>query len=138
MTTARKTYLGVVYPWQCDAIGHLTTRFYMAAFDESSWHFLREAGYDPAMLEQDRIGWADVRHEIDYLRELAAGELYYIESRPLRIGNSSVVYEMAMKTSRDDEPCARLVATTVQFDLNERRSTPLLPAVRERLQEWLG
>lgn len=138
MTEARQTYLGVVYPWQCDAIGHLTTRFYMAAFDESSWHFLREAGYDPAVLERDRIGWADVRHEIDYLRELAAGELYYIESRPLRIGNSSVVYQMEMKTSRDDASCARLVATTVQFHLDKRRATPLLPAVRERLQEWLG
>ena len=25
---ARETYRGVVHPWQCDVMGHLTTRFY--------------------------------------------------------------------------------------------------------------
>jgi len=48
MTEPRITYRGVVYPWQCDAMGHFTTRFYMAVFDEAAWHFLWEAGFDPA------------------------------------------------------------------------------------------
>ena len=25
---------GVAHPWQCDVLGHLTTRFYVAMFDE--------------------------------------------------------------------------------------------------------
>ena len=138
MTAAKRTSLGMVYPWQCDSMGHLTTRFYMAAFDEAAWHFLYEAGYDPALMEQEQVGWADVRHEIEYLRELRAGELFYIESKPLRVGNSSIVYQLELKTSSGDESCARLNATTVQFDLKRRKSMPVLPAVRECLLGWLG
>lgn len=137
MTVRKITYRGVVYPWQCDSMGHFTTRFYMAVFDEAAWHFLWEAGFDPVVMETEKIGWADVHHEIEYLKEIREGELFYIESRPLRIGNKSIVCCLEMKTINNDETCARLTATSVQFDLQARRAIPVLPAVRERLQAWL-
>ncbi len=138
MTKPRNTYRGVVYPWQCDAMGHLTTRYYMAMFDEAAWHFLHEAGFDASTMHETNIGWADVRHEIEYLRELREGELVLIESMPVRVGNKSIMYQLEMKTVRDGETCARLTATSVQFDLEERRAIPVLPQVRERLLAWLG
>ena len=30
----------VAHPWECDVIGHLTTRFFVAMFDGASYHFL--------------------------------------------------------------------------------------------------
>lgn len=138
MSEARVTYRGVIYPWQCDAMGHFTTRYYMAAFDEAAWHFLWEAGFDPATIEKEHIGWADVRHEIEYLSELREGDLFQVESRPLKLGNTSVVYEMALKPVGNDTVCARLTATTVQFDLKRRRSVEVLPRVRKRLSAWLS
>ena len=138
MTEARTTYRGVVYPWQCDAIGHFTTQFYMGVFDQAAWHFLYEAGFDPSSLEDDGVGWADVHQEIEYLKELRNGDLFYVESRPKRVGGKSLVYVMELKTVRDDETCARLTATSVQFDLNARRAVPVLPQVRETLLDWLA
>lgn len=138
MKEATLTYRGTVYPWQCDAMGHLTTRFYLAAFDEASWHFLYEAGFDPAFIRERGVGWADVRHEIEYFRELRAGDLYTIDGTPLRIGNSSIVYQLDLRAIGSGHACARLVATSVQFDLHQRRAIPVLPEVRERLLSWLG
>ena len=138
MTEARVTYRGVVYPWQCDSMGHFTTRFYMAVFDEAAWHFLWEVGFDPATVTERNIGWADVRHEIEYLAEMRAGDLFYITARPLRIGNKSIVCQLEIRAVSDDAARARLTATTVQFDLERRCAVPVLPEVRERLLAWLG
>jgi acyl-CoA thioester hydrolase len=33
----------VMHPWMCDAMGHLTTRFYLALFDDASYHLLLAA-----------------------------------------------------------------------------------------------
>ncbi len=133
MSKPRSTYSAVVHPWQCDSMGHLTIRYYMAMFDEASWGFLFEIGYDPELTSQKDIGWADVHHEIDYFRELLAGERIVIESKPVRIGNKSAVVQFDMKREGGDETCARLTATTVQFDLVKRCAIPIIPQVREQL-----
>lgn len=137
MTDSRITYRGVIYPWLCDSMGHFTTRHYMAMFDDAGWHFLHEIGFDPDWITEKKIGWADVSHHIEYLKELHQGELILIESKPLRIGNKSVEYQLEMKSVKGDEIYARLTATTVQFDLEERYAIPVLDEVREQVLAWL-
>ncbi len=133
MSKPKSTYHAVVYPWRCDSMGHLTIRHYMALFDEASWSFLFDVGYDPELTSRKSIGWADVHHEINYFKELLAGERIVIESRPVRIGNKSAVIQFDMKREGEDETCARLTATTVQFDLVKRCAIPIIPEVREQL-----
>ncbi len=137
MSKPKSRYRTVVYPWQCDSMGHLTIRHYMAMFDEASWPFLFEIGYDPELMLPKSIGWADVHHEIDYFRELLEGQRLVIESRPVRIGNKSAVIQFDMKREGADETCARLTATTVQFDLAKRCAIPIIPEIREQLLSWL-
>ncbi len=137
MSEAKITYRGVIHPWQCDAMGHFTTRQYMGMFDDAGWHFLLEVGFDPAWVTERDIGWADVRHEIEYLREVQQGELIVIETMPLKVGNKSIQYQLEMKTATDGEVCARMTSTCVQFDLRDRRAVPVLPEVRERMNAWL-
>lgn len=132
MTEQKITYRGVIYPWQCDAMGHFTTRHYMAMFDEAAWHFLYEFGFNPAIMTEKKIGWADVRHQIEYLKELHQGDLVIIEGIPVSIGTKSIEYQLDMKSVNHDEICASLLAKTVQFDLTTRRAIPVLPQVRER------
>ena len=138
MTEPKITYRGIVYPFQCDSMGHFTTQYYMAVFDAAAWHFLWEAGFDPGIISEKKIGWADVHHEIEYLKELREGELFYIESKPVKIGTKSITCQMEMKSIPTDEVCARLTATSVQFDLAKRCAIPLLPEVREQLQGWMS
>jgi acyl-CoA thioester hydrolase len=118
-------------------MGHFTIRYYMAMFDDAAWSFFIDAGFDPEFMSRENIGWADVHHEIDYFRELLGGEHVVIETRPVRIGNKSMVLQFDMKREGEDDSCARLTATTLQFDLEKRRAIPILPHIRERILDWL-
>ena len=40
-------YRGVVYPWLCDSMGHMTTRHYTAMFDDASYHMFAALGFTP-------------------------------------------------------------------------------------------
>ena len=66
--------LAVVHPWLCDSMGHLTTRHYLAMFDDAAYQLFMLIGYDPSLAAEEHWGWADVRHEIDYLRPVLAGQ----------------------------------------------------------------
>jgi acyl-CoA thioesterase FadM len=35
----------VIYPWQCDVMGHLATQNYMRIFDDATYHLLARLGY---------------------------------------------------------------------------------------------
>lgn len=134
----RTLYKGVVHPWLCDAMGHLTTRHYMAMFDDASWQLLAEAtGWSPDAPEFRGRGWADVRHEIDYRAELHAGALVRIEGRVTALGNTSLdtLYEMRCATT--GTLAASMRAKTVFFDLETRRAIPLGDAMRSRIMGLL-
>lgn len=125
---------GVVHPWLCDTMGHLTTRHYMAMFDDASWVLLSMAtGWNPQDPEFRGRGWADVRHEIDYLEEVRAGALVAITGCITHIGRTSLktLYEMRRTTS--DTLVARMRARSVFFDLEARRAIPLSNPMRERI-----
>ncbi len=127
--------LCVVHPWLCDAMGHLTTRHYMGFFDDASYQLFAALGFDPRQGAVDGIGWADVRHEIEYRGEVAAGAVLRIEGRITRLGNSSLSHEYALLDRATGDVCATLVAQTVCFDLHQRRSRPLPEAFRQKAQE---
>ena len=107
-------------------------------FDNAGWHFLHEIGYDPDFISERKIGWADVSHHIEYLKEVHAGALLVIESKPVRIGGKSVEYQLEMKSVKGDEIYARLTAVTVQFDLEKRCAIPVLDEIREKVVAWIG
>ncbi|MEM1112949.1 MAG: acyl-CoA thioesterase, partial [Pseudomonadota bacterium] len=51
---------GVAYPWYCDGMGHVATRYYTGWFDDASCHLLAMVGGDMVSLADDSLGWADV------------------------------------------------------------------------------
>jgi acyl-CoA thioester hydrolase len=107
---------GVAHPWQCDVQGHLTTRFYVAMFDDASYHFLQEVfgKNEPGM------GWADVRHVIEYQAEVSAGDLLEVHGELLRLGGKSVTVRYEMTNLETDQLAATLESTSVLFDLERR------------------
>lgn len=137
-TRLRETYRGVVYPWLCDAMGHLTTRHYMAMFDDAGWHLMLHLGCSAKAMKRERRGWADVKHEIEYLREIRDGELLVVRSMPVRVGTKSLVCRHEMREAEDEELCATLTATTVRFHLDERKAIPLEPELAQKAKAWIG
>lgn len=129
---------GVVHPWLCDAMGHLTTRHYLGFFDDASYQLMAELGYDSEAGQAAQQGWADVRHEIDYRAELAAGALVRIDGRVIALGRSSLTTELRLFARSDERLCATLIARTVCFDLEERRSRPLPEALIASAAKMFG
>ncbi|MDK3019841.1 acyl-CoA thioesterase [Pseudodonghicola flavimaris] len=130
MTQEIECYRGVVHPWLCDAMGHMTTRHYTAMFDDGSYHLLAELGFGPEMLAR-RQGFADVNLNMTMQAELAAGDLTVVSGRVIRIGGKSMVLGYSMRNRTTGDLAAELIATTVQFDLEARRAIEVLPVIRD-------
>ena len=126
-------YKGVAQPWECDSLGHLTTRFYTAMFDDASYHFLFELfGWSGARDDAGERAFVDVRHELDFRDEIQAGELLEIRAGLERLGTRSLVARYDMIKRGSGEVAASLQATYVLFDLQSRQSLALDEALRER------
>jgi acyl-CoA thioester hydrolase len=125
------TYRGVVYPNQCDGMGHMNTQYYTAAFDQAFWHHIHTLGCTPE--ETEAVGWADARHTLEFRSELRAGDLFDIESELRRVGNRSITafHRLSHTTSR--RVSAELEAVVVCFDLVGRVSRAIPSTLAERL-----
>lgn len=127
MATNRQfnTFRGLVYPSQCDAMGHMNVQYYIAAFDQAMWHLVHELGYRKPAGTNMGHGWADVRHVIDYRSELSAGALYQVVSGIDKVGVSSLVTRHRMNELETGGLAAECEMTSVYFDLAARASAPL-------------
>ena len=138
MTRRMETFRGVVYPAQCDAMGHLTIKEYMGFFDQAAWHCLLALGFHSDDILKRRIGFADVRHVVEYKHELLSGELVRAESEVLRVGGKSLTTRHELFNAATRTLSATLEAVTVQYDLEKRQSVALLDAVRRGAEACLA
>jgi len=128
----------IAQPWECDVMGHMTTRFYVAMFDDASYHFLFTVfGWTISGHESKKFGWADVRHVIEYKSEVSAGDVLEIRARLQKIGTKSftVLYEM-VDLSKKEVVCTQ-ESICVYFDLEERQATPITSEMREAAEQYL-
>jgi acyl-CoA thioester hydrolase len=117
--------LAVIHPWLCDAMGHLTTRNYLAIFDDAAYQLFAMLGHDAKAATAASLGWADVRHEIEYLGELQTGAVVRVTGRVVAVGLKSVTCDYQLLDRSGDRLCATLKAKTACFDLQARRARPL-------------
>ncbi|MEP7240312.1 MAG: acyl-CoA thioesterase [Devosia sp.] len=122
-TVALTTFVGVAHPWMCDTNGHVNTRYYMAMFDDASCQLLAHVAGDGGA--GPPLGWADVRIEIDYFAEVAAGAVLTITSQIERIGETSLAAIHSMRGTGEDQLRSRARIVTVRFNLDRRKSTKL-------------
>jgi len=131
-------YKGVAHPWQCDFLGHLTTRFYTALFDDASYHFIYQLfGWTGSSDDEGKLGWVDVRHVTNYQAEVAAGGLLEIEASIIKIGGKSITYYYEMKNLGSGEVAATLESVCVLFDLEERNAVAVPAELREQAEKYL-
>jgi len=132
-TSEWETARTVVYPWQCDVMGHLATQNYMRIFDDATYHLLARLGYVLRAAQDSQRGWADVNHQIDYREELLAGDLVVAMSSIVRLGRTSITYHTRLLRAPDDEAaCASLTGVAVHFDLRRRIAVELPTEFRAR------
>jgi len=131
------SYRGVAHPWLCDAMGHLNVRHYVAMFDDANTHFLASVGWDPDDMRANGRGWADVRAEIDYMAEVAAGALVEVACGVARVGNKSLTLVAEMRARPGGAEHARMQTTLVRFDLEGRQAIPLENSLRRSAEAEL-
>ena len=131
-------YKGVAHPWLCDVMGHMTTRHYMAMFDDASYHLLAEIfGWSGASVAEDGLGWVDVRHVIEYQAEVAAGDILEVRGGLSKVGNKSITVRYEMTNLSKKELAATLESTSVCFDTTARRAVALSPKFRASADQHL-
>lgn len=133
-----ETYRGVVYPWQCDQMGHVNVQHYMAIYDQAGCHLLAAMGLTPAYMHQTDAGFADVKQVIEYRAELRAGALVRMESRFLEIGTKSVRHEHRLVDAEHGSLAATFEAVSVHFDMGARKATPFPPEMRRKAEELIA
>lgn len=121
----------VSHPWMCDVLGHMTTRFYLNMFDDASYHLLYGVfGWSGASDDNGDRGWVDVRHVIEYVAEVNAGDVLEVKAGIKKIGNKSITIRYEMQNLGEKELAATLECTCVLFDLHERKALPLTDELR--------
>jgi acyl-CoA thioester hydrolase len=124
------TYRGIVYPWQCDHVGHMNIMWYVGKFDEANWNFFARLGLTPSYLRESGRGMAAVQQNIAYKRELLAGDIVEIRSTLLEIREKSIRFLHEMRNAETGEIVASCEITGVHMDRQARKSAPFEDAVR--------
>lgn len=133
-TASQLCLRAVVHPWLCDAMGHLTTRNYLAFFDDASYHLLLDTfGYSVGAPEWEGCGWADVRQTIEYRKELMAGDAVEVHGRIEKIGTKSVTCVYEMRDRRSGDVVAILEGTIVFFDTVMRKAKEIPEDMRRHV-----
>ena len=128
----------VAHPWMCDVLGHLTTRHYVAMFDDAAYHLLYAVfGWIGSSDTDDKIASVDVRHIIDYRSEVAAGDILEIRAGLTKIGTKSITVLYEMTNLGSNEVAATLECVSVIFDLQTRKSLKIPESLRELASKHL-
>ena len=133
MSEVEVTYRGTVYPWQCDHMGHMNVMWYAGKFDEASWQFLARLGLTAGYFREHRTGMAAIEQQVDYKRELHAGDVITICSRVLEVREKSIRFKHEMSNDATGELAAVARIVGVHLETAPLRKPRALPAeVRER------
>jgi acyl-CoA thioester hydrolase len=131
------TARSVVYPWQCDHMGHMNVMWYTGKFDEATWQLFGEIGLTGSYLRRNQRGLAALQQETTYKRELVAGDLVIIRSGFLEFREKIVRFYHEMLNSETSEIAATTKLTGVYLDTEARKSCPfpseILIAGRQRI-----
>ncbi len=135
---AEATYLGTVYPWQCDHVGHMNIMWYVGKFDEANWNLFARLGLTPSYLREANRGMAAVQQNITYKRELLAGDIVEINSTLLELREKSIRFLHEMRNAETGEIAAICEITGVHMDRGARKAAPFGEAICSAALNYLA
>ena len=131
MSEWKMTYRGIVYPWQCDHMGHMNVMYYANKFDEACWQLLTMLGLNPARFAEEGTGMAAVEQHIQYRRELRAGQAVTIQSAVLEVKEKSIHMLHKLIDDASGEVAATTVVVGVHIDAMLRKAISIPQDVRD-------
>lgn len=117
------THKSVVFPQDCDAIGHMNVSAYIQKFDAAEWHLVAAAcGHDPKAMLESGLGMAALEQRIKYLGELREGELIAVKSAVVEVRTKTLCAVSLMFNGATGRIAAALETWMCGFDLTARRA----------------
>jgi acyl-CoA thioester hydrolase len=138
MAESMIAYRGMVYPWQCDHMGHMNVMWYTNKFDEASWQLFSCLGLHRSLFDKECTGMAVVDQHIQYKRELRAGDLVSVRSRLLEVKEKSIRLKHEMLDDSTGEVVATCFIVGVHFDRARGKSCPLPQVAIELAAEMIA
>jgi acyl-CoA thioesterase FadM len=125
-------YRDTTKPWEVDALGHIGFQFYVHRFSAAGGQLQAAMGLTPAFMREQRRGMSTFEFQLQFFRELNAGELVAVRSAVTHLGGSSFCFLHKLVNLQTGEIAASLSQFAVLLDLDARRPTRLPDAVREQ------
>ena len=131
------TYIGVVYPWHHDQMGHMNVQHYVGMFDGGTWNLFAQVGLTSEWMKNNDRGMAAVQMNISYRREMTSGDLVEVRSGFLNVSERKVmfVHEMINRQTGDVAVVAEI--TGVMLDSVKRKSALIPQENLERAKELI-
>lgn len=122
MSGYRETFRGSVAAWECDQYGHMNVQFYMARLSDAAALTMTLGGMGEAALHERRLGIVAVHQDLDYLRELRAGDPIRMESGLKSVDGRKIVFHHRLFNAETGALCFKADVLGLCFDLATRRS----------------
>lgn len=132
-----EAFRGVVYPWHCDHLGHMTVMHYVGLFDQAGWHLLSALGFTWEAMKAKGQTFVDAKHTIEYKAEQKVGSLIVIDSAATRLGEKSLTFKHRMRNIETGVLAATSEIACVYFDMTTRRAIAIPADLRARVKERL-
>jgi len=116
------THRSTVQQWECDHMGHMNVRHYMAKFDDAAWTFLSMLGITNRYFEEKNAGVAAVDHQVKYMRELMPGDSVVVHTHLALFEGKKFKLIHEMRNSITDEQVAICELFGVHMDRSVRRA----------------
>ena len=132
------TYKGIVYPWNCDHMGHMNVMWYVGKYDEATWSFFGTLGLTPTMMKDTGSGMAAIDQHISYKKECLPGDMLEIHTRPLEVRSKSITFSHEMKNCETGELVSSCKLVAVHTDNETRKGIDLPEDVKAKIAELLA
>jgi acyl-CoA thioester hydrolase len=117
-----EVWRGASNAWNCDEMGHLNVRFYLAfALNGLGGGLAAALGLEDAFSARATSTLEVKGHHIRFLKEARAGAPLHMEAGILSFGEDEAEVLLVMRHSRSGEPCAAIVSRIVHVTPGGRR-----------------
>ncbi len=128
------TYVGVVYPWEADHMGHINIARYAEIFDAANWGFFGRLGLGRPYFESSGFGMAALTQEATYHKELFPGDTVAVYTDLLEVREKTIRYRHSLRLSRDGQLVATCEFIAAHLDRSIRRAIPFPPEILSEMR----
>ncbi len=128
------TYLGTVDAWECDNMGHMNVRFYIARFGQATGQFANAIGLAPGRQRGERLALAALESRILFQREAHAGDVLRMRTGLRDLSSKTALMCHQLLNIESGVVAASSETTVALFDLAARKVRPWAGDLRSSLE----